>query len=124
MPVVPRMEIPPTMHGNDHRQAARVVCQAADLLYIFPDHLTGDGIDGSRPHRLVQARLRNPSHAPAAVDGDARCLCIGYLRIDQGAFCHIRVIAAVFFDGAGNPVVMHVDLMHFQVQRDPLWRNE
>ena len=66
-------------------------------------HAPGDGVDGRSPHRLVEARLRHPAHALAAVDDDAGGRRRFHPGIDQRTVGDVRVVSPVLFHGTGRP---------------------
>ena len=138
MPVVPRMEMPPSMprrglkvffasaspprRGDRHVNAAVVADKRADLAHVLFDHLPRHGVDSRRSHGLVEPRLRHAADALAAVDGHAGRGRFSHRGKNERTAHHVGVVTAVLSDGAAHLVREHLNVQHFEVQLDALGR--
>ena len=110
--------------GNDDGDSAIVAAERADLADVFFDHPPGNGVDGRRADGLVKAALCDPADARAAVDQNPGRIRFPDAGKDERASGRVRVVSAVFSDGAGGLDGCYFDFLDRQVEPDALRREK
>ena len=105
--------------GNDDGDSAIVAAEHADLADVFLDHPPGYGVDGRRADGLVEPALCDSANARAAVDQNPGRIRFPDAGKDERASGGVRVVSAVFSDGAGDFAGCYFDFLDRQMEPNP-----
>lgn len=110
----------PTGNGNDDIKPAPVTMFIRRLLASVPNHLPWHGIDSCFTYGLIQSWLGDSAYAFSAINVDAG---YGFTNacIDQHPIGDVRVITAVFPNGANSVVTFKYAACYLQGELDALW---
>ena len=109
----------PLRYRDGDGQPAGIARLSRLPLRLLQNHPPGGGIDGGRPHRLVQAGPGHPAHTGAAVDGNAGAIGPFRLGTDQRTVGHIRVVSAVLSHPAAGPARASSVVQQLGLHLDP-----